>query len=218
MLNRMNLSRSYGLDNHSHAIKIGTITRAGNPVQHNLMFDIYIFMALQEKCTDSIELVINSRFCMNEFAQNNNDAEVVEKIIIPDIPNYLNKEGPYHPCMEELRENKYISDFRKWIIDNHNIIQKSEIDEICADVDRTIKDTTEKVFNKYLEDSSKYSFFKSSGKTIIKTAAGIVSAPFSIADAILGITITGKNTLKVNGDRWQGFVIQSRNIANSNNL
>lgn len=42
--------------------------------------------------------------------------------------------------------------------------------------------------------------------------------PFSIIDAIAGIIINGKNALEVKGDRWQGFVIQSRNVANSNEL
>lgn len=219
MLDRMNLTKSFGsLDNHSHGIKIGDIIRSGNADEENLKFDIYVFMALQERSVNSIELVSNSRFCMNEFLSSPSDAEVIEKIIIPDVPNYLNKEGPYHPCIEELRENKYLIDFRKWIINTHNTIQKSEINEICADVDRTIKYTQEKVFNKYLNDNSKYKFFKSSSKTVVKTVAGIISIPFSIAEAIAEITINGKNTLEVNGDRWQGFVIQSRNIINLNKL
>lgn len=219
ILERMNLNKAFGgLDNHSHDIKIGNIARMGNADEDNFKFDIYIFMALQEKTENSVELVSNSRFGMNDFASYPDNAEVIEKIIIPNMPNYLNKEGPYHPCMEELRENKYLVDFRRWIISQSTTFQKSEINEICADVDRTIKETQERVFNKYLNDNSIYSFFRSSSKTAIKTGAGIIWTPFSIMDAIAGIIINGKNALEVKGDRWQGFVIQSRNVINSNKL
>lgn len=218
-LERMNLDKGFGsLDNHSHGIKIGDVIKSGNADEDNLKFDIYIFLALQERSEDDIELVSNSRFRSNEFASSDGEAGVIEKIIIPNMPNYLHKEGPYHPCIEELRENKYLVDFRKWIISNHNSIQKKEVNEICADVERTIKDTQEKVFNKYLNDNSKYSFFKSSSKTAVKTAAGVIWTPFSIIETITGIMIAGKNVKEVNMDRWQGFVIQSRNIITSNRL
>lgn len=218
IISRMNLPNIFVIDNHSRGFKIGNMRKTGNPTEDNLVFDIYIYMALQERCADSIELVINSRFHMNEHVKFNKDAETIEKIVIPNIPNYLNKEGPYHPCMEYLRENKYITDFRKWIIENHNKIQSSEIKEMCTNVDRTINDTKDKVFKKYLDDNNKYAFFKSTGKTIIKTCVGIKFVEFSIVDAIVGILSNGKKGLKINGDRWQGFVVDARNIASFNKL
>ncbi len=218
ILNRLKLDRQFGADTHTHSLKIGNIMRSASNREDNFAFDIYILMSLQERCADSIELVSNSRYPINEFTNSFNEAKTVEKIVIPNIPNYLNKEGPYHPCMEELRENRYLIDFRKWIVRNHNSIQYSEVNEICEVVDRSIKETNDRLFKKYLDDSSKYSFFASTGKTIIKTAAGIISTQCSILDALLGITINGKNTFKANCDRWQGFVVDSRNIVDSNKL
>ena len=96
MLERMNLNKEFGgLDNHSHEIKIGNVVRMGNADEDNFKFDIYVFMALQEKTEHSVELVSNSRFGMNEFASSPDNAEVIEKIVIPNMPNYLNKEGPF---------------------------------------------------------------------------------------------------------------------------
>lgn len=211
IINRMNLKGWNRVDTHTHQLQIGNVFTYGNGGKSNFKFDLYIFMALQEQSADSIELVSNSRFRMVECAKSNKDAEVAEKIVISDIPNYLNKQGPYHPCMEDLRNNQYLADFRKWIIENHNTIQNKEIKEICTDVERTIKDTRDKVFNKYLEDNNKYSFCVSTGTTILKTGMGILCTPISILDAIAGIRSSGKNVLKVNGDRWQGFVVNSRN-------
>lgn len=211
IINRMNLMGWDGVDSHTHGLQIGNVSISGNGGKDNFLFDVYIFMALQEQSTDSIELVSNSRFRMVEYAKSNKDAEVAEKIVICDIPNYLNKQGPYHPCMEELRNNQYLADFRKWIIENHNTIQNKEMKEMCTDVERTIKDTRDKIFNKYLEDNNKYSFCFSTGTTILKTCMGILCTPISILDGIVGIRASGKNLKKVNGDRWQGFVVNARN-------
>lgn len=210
IINRMNLNGWDKIDTHTHGLQIGNVSISGNGGKDNFIFDIYVFMALQEQSTDSIELVSNSRFRMTECAKSNKDAEVTERIIIPNIPNYLSKQGPYHPCIEDLRNNNYLIDFRKWIIENHNAIQNREIQEICTDVEHTIKDTKDKVFDKYL-DKDKHTFCFSTGITIIKTGLGILYTPFSILDAIVGIGLSGKTTLKVNGDRWQGFVTNSRN-------
>lgn len=211
IINRMNLKGWNRIDMHTHGIQIGNVSISGNSGRDNFEFDIYVFIALQEQSSDSIELVSNSRFRMTKYTKSNKDAEVVEKLVIADIPNYLSKQGPYHPCMEELRNDQYLVDFRKWIIENHNTIQKKEIKEICSDVEYIIKDTRDKVFKKYLEDNNKHSFYFSTGTTILKTGMGLLYAPISILDAIVGISLSGKNVLKVNGDRWQGFVVNSRN-------
>lgn len=218
IVKRMNIDKRYGVDNHTHGIRIGNVVRSGNSDTYNLAFDIYVLAALREQGIDNIELIANSRFGINESVNSNRDAEAAEKILIPGIPNYLSVNGPYHPCMEELRSNKYLTDFRKWIMENHNTIQKKEISEMCSDVHRTIEETKKTAFKKYLEDNDKYSFYLSSGKTIIRTAAGIVCAPFSIADAWVGIRSEKKEMCRVNGDRWQGFVVESQDIINADRI
>jgi len=215
----MNISRdSYVLDNHSHGLKLGKTIVGGSSSIENFIFDIYIVAALQERVTESIEFISNSSFNLNEVATPNNQTDLVEKIIIPNIPNYLSTEGPYHECMEELRENKYITDFRKWIIDNHNNLRKSEINDVKECIKRTIKETQKGVFTNYLEGNGRFSVFKSSSKTIISTVAGLIWTPASILDATLGV----KNDIKRGCDsksvRWQGFVVQAKDIADCNNL
>lgn len=213
---KMNIKNWRGIDGHTHAFKIGDTVISGSGSENNLKFDIYIFQALQEKATDSIELVSNSRFLMNGNTESNRDAEAAERIIVPNIPNYLNKQGPYDPCMEELRSNQYLIDFRKWIIDNHYSIQRKEINEICSDVEHAIEETKDKVFNKYLEDNSKYAFYRSTGTTILKTGLGSLCPAISILDAITGISKACSDAGDVKSDRWQGFVINSRKIMKSN--
>lgn len=216
IVKRMNIDKRYNVDNHTHGIRIGNVVEHGNSDTYHLAFDLYVLTALRERGIDNIELIANSRFSINESMSSNRDAEAAEKILIPDIPNYLSTNGPYHPCMEELRGNQYLIDFRKWIMENHNTIQKKEISEMCSDVHRTIEETKKTVFKKYLEDNSKYSFGLSCGKTIIRTAVGIVCMPFSIVDAWMGIKSEKKEMCRVNKERWQGFVMESQDVIKAN--
>ena len=55
--------------------------------------------------------------------------------------------------MEELRNNKYLIDFRKWITKNHSSIQQGEIRDFFFVFERSIEETKNKVFRKYLDNN-----------------------------------------------------------------
>lgn len=220
ILNMMNLNgdRRYILDNHSHSIKIGPVARSANCTDANLAFDIYIFMALQERSENNLELLSNSLYCMNKFNSSIKNANVTERILIPNIPNYLSTDGPYHPCIEELRNNQYLKDYRTWINKNHNIIQNNEINDICTDVQQNIEETKIRIFNKYLEENSKYSFFSSSSISIIKLIGGIFSNSFSAISTVGEIETKRMNAIQASPYRWQGFVMNSQRIIEDNGI
>lgn len=52
-------------------------------------------------------MVANSRYDL-ESIHGGTEAEFVDRIIIPGIPNYIGVDCPCHKCMEELRENHYM--------------------------------------------------------------------------------------------------------------
>lgn len=216
IIDRMKLGNWESLDTHTHGFRLGQNIISASSNSNMFIFDIYVFKALQERCTDAIELVSNSLYRLKECDNSNREAEAAERIIIPNIPNYLSSEGPYHECMEDIRENKYLKDFRKWIIENHSHLQKKEITEICTEVERGITETKNTVLKKYLEENSRFTFFKSTGKAIVTTALGAVCLPISILDAMAGVTSKGKKTCEVSNYRWQGFVVEARDIIESN--
>lgn len=201
-----------GVDEHTHRLRIGDINLAAMSNEREFLFDIYVFKELQNIYGSNIELITNSRYASNED-KGGVEAEYVEKIIIPGIPNYIGIAGPYHDCIEELRENKYLRDFRRWVIENHKNMQRTEIAEMCVAVEKNIEEVKEAVFKKYLEDNSQYSFFKSTATTVMKTTLGLICSPVSIVDALAGSVIKGKETLDAQSLRWQGFVIESRDIV-----
>lgn len=211
LVRTMNVEIWNGLDSHTHTLKIGDISMSANSNEDRFIFDMYVFQALQQQYDEDIEFVSNSRFNLPTF-KGGTEAELVDKIIIQGIPNYVGADGPYHECMEELRENKYLKDFRRWVIEQHNNLQRAEIRDICVAVERNMEEVQQDTFRKFLENNNNFSFFKSTGSTILKTTAGLFFSPISIADAFAGTIIKGKNTLDAKSLRWQGFVMDSREI------
>ena len=203
--------QGWGADNHTHALQIGDVTLSGNSDEYHFLFDLYVFQALQNLYKNDIELIANSMFPLETF-NSGAKAELIDRIIMPEIPNYLSFSGPYHECMEELRENKYIKDFRRWIIENHRNIQRPEITEMCNTVEQSIKEAQENIFKKYLDDHSGYSLSRSTASTILKTAAGIAWTPVSVIDAFASCLGGGKDFLEAKSLRWQGFIIDARNL------
>lgn len=200
-----------GVDIHTHSLKIGDIIIAAQSNEKTFLFDLYVFQALQELYDPNIELVANSKYTVGAL-NNGTKMEFIDKIIIPGVPNYIGYSGPYHECMEELRENKYLKDFRRWILEEHNNIKKSEIEEMCNAVEKNIEEAEKNIFKQYLENNSEVSFFKSTAIKTLKTAAGLVCSPISIIDTFMGTMADGKKVLDVKNERWQGFVIESRDI------
>ena len=160
-----------GVDGHTHQLRIGGIITYASSSEYNFAFDLHIFEFLQQHYDADIEMVANSKF-RGAAVNGGNIVELAEKIVIQDIPNYLSKKGPYHKCIEELREDKYIKDFRKWITGNHIHVQQTEIDDMAVSVQRTMKETQKRLFMKHLNENTGFACFKSIGKTILKAGWG----------------------------------------------
>lgn len=211
ILGKLNIMNWKGLDVHTHALKLGDSTISAKSNEYSFLFDLYVFQALQNLYDSNIEFIANSYYTLETF-NSGAKVELIDRIIIPDIPNYISTAGPYHSCIEELRENQYIKDFRNWIIEKHNDIQRSEIEEVCVAVQKNIEEVKDKTFKKYLESNSAFSFFRSTGSTILKTAAGILHSPISVLDAFAGCISGGKEALDAKSVRWQGFIMDSKKL------
>lgn len=105
----------WGADNHTHSLQIGSINRSAVPNEDCFLFDLNIWIALQNLYESDIEFVTNSRFSIPE-SNSGITTELTDRLIISNIPNYISFDGPYHECIEELRENMHLSDFRRWVI------------------------------------------------------------------------------------------------------
>ena len=128
-----------GVDNHSHTLNIGPFMKVANADISNLVFDIAI---CEQLSYENIELVTNSR--LQPILEVNEaqwaDMRLTELLVLDDIPNYLTPKGPYHQVIEEVRENAYLKDFRKWIVQQDKAPSESELKEIEESVSASLKE------------------------------------------------------------------------------
>jgi len=192
---------------HSHQLNIKGLEQLGlflegYPGEYELVIDLLVYESLPIK---HIEFVTNS--FTSKIVQNNSKlsckSKLVELLLIENIPNYLSVDGPYHPCIEEIREDENLMHFRKFIANQNIPSSKHEIIDIKSSIESSLKEAQDRVFLKYFRD---YSFFKSCGKSFCSDILGLfipgLSTASNIRDKIVNRNIAHK---------WQSFLVSSRN-------
>ena len=129
-----------------------------------------------------------------------NRAALVERILIDRIPNYLSSEGPYHPCVEEAREDRFLVDFRKWVASMPQLQTEQEIIEAAREVNEAFQRAQREVFLKYLSPADCY---YAVGKGLAYAVVDLLCAGLGTAGSILETALKGRKAERV---RWQGFI------------
>ncbi len=200
------LDSNKGIDNHSHGLKIGSILqKQANASADNFAIDLLICSKINDP---NIELIANSRIQPSFEASQQvsyGQLRLTELLVIENIPNYLTQKGPYHPVIDQVRENQYLRDFRKWVSETKQVTSAAEIKELKQNVEHALQEAQDKVFLKYLDQNRHY---QSVGKALIGDLFGLVF-PFTgtvsaLAEAGIDVTATKQH--------WQGFLIGSRNL------
>ncbi len=195
------------IDNHTHGLSIGGIEANGNPTEDRLLFDLVLSKSLK---LDGFELITNSyTHTMLESPRYSGvpSHEISEFMVVQDIPNYLSKMGPYHPVVDEARENQYLIDFRVWAAQAGKSTSIAELKEAKEAVERSIQETQDKLFLRYLDPKS---FYKSLGKSVIGDGIGILIPGTSTATTVVEHMLERKEK---NVIRWQGFLVSMRGKA-----
>ena len=192
-----------GTDNHSDFFRIGNIQTYACPNLNRLFFDIEVVKRL--KCKD-VELVTNSllQSLLEDTKNIYFEAKLAEILVIEHIPNYQSPEGPYHPCVEEARDNLFLKDFRKWIVTRSLTAYEEELLDIKCQVEEEIQRLQDKIFLKYLNPKTQY---MSAGKTIVGNVLDLILPGLSAATSIAEEAVNFFDRKK---KRWQGFIISLR--------
>lgn len=200
--------------------------RAGT-LPENYLFDIFVKETIQRMSRNKIEVIANGNISFEEYIAHSKELELTNTLILNGIPNYMTRYGPYHPIIEELRENKFLKDYRKWIITSHNHLQDKEIKEVKESVENELRQIQENATLKYFNDHSKKFFinslFTTTAKTVVCTVlgeiplvGGFIGGSVDLTSNIVDLTSDWKQKKAVDNDRWAGFVIEARkNIRNT---
>ena len=197
-----------GIDNHSHGLNIGSFQNSANADTSKLAIDAYVCSKLNDP---SIELITNSR--LQPYLENSqtieNQSLLTQLLILENIPNYLTPKGPYHPVIEEVRENRHLTEFRKWISQQRGLTSVQEVKEVKTEVENALQEAQEKLFLKHCDPKRHYS---SIGKAMIGDVVGVL---FPATGTVTAIAEAGIDAVNPEATRWQGFIVGTRRDVRS---
>ncbi len=200
---RLGIHWESATDNHTHGLKIGSITTSGNSVSaEKVQFDLEVARRLSKK--QNVELITNafSERWLEDPAGLAMKARLAELLVIEDIPNYLTPYGPYDPCVEEARDNAYLKDFRKWIA-QRGIPSEGELKDVKQEVEHSIAEAQRKLFLKHYDAKTEY---QAIGKTLLGFATDLIPGASAVMSAV-ELASEAKELVEKRSDRWQAFLV-----------
>lgn len=125
-------------------------------------------------------------------------------LYIDDIPNYQTVNGPYHLCLEELRDNSNLTQFRNWVTKTSSTTSPAEISEVKSEVEATLKNTVKDVIKKNFDRSKEVT-------SLAKTGFGwFLDYTLPGVGKIYKMSDTLVEHRKKEAIRWQGFLLATR--------
>lgn len=194
-------------DNHTHPLRVGELEVVGNAAAPDtILFDLAVLERLNRY---DVELVGNSFGHGLVEAVNPAIAaqDLAHVLVIDDVPNYLSPNGPYHPVIEEARNDRFLKDFRRWVSDTAAETPATEPERIKHQVEQRLREAQEELFLAYLEPRSQYF---SVGKAITGAVADLI-VPWTgtIGTAVADI----REARDLRHRRWQGFLVSFERTA-----
>ncbi|CAM0555818.1 hypothetical protein EHLJMEHL_04974 [Vreelandella titanicae] len=112
--------------------------------------------------------------------------------------------GPYHPVIDEVRENDYLIDFRRWVSSQNGSASISEVTEMKKQVEYALQEAQDELFLKHLDHKR---HFKTVGEAMLGDLAGLV---YPLAGTTKAVFDTGKELVKPTNQKWQGFIVGAK--------
>jgi hypothetical protein len=203
VIDNLDVDWKISIDNHTHDISVGGSKLFGNPTLDKLLIDMKVITLLDNQNVELITNTITQCWIENEN-RNFQEIELAEILVIENIPNFLTPKGPYHPCVEEARDNSFLKDFRSWISNQKINSDKKELLDIKEEVEEAIRKAQNELFLKTFDSKS---YYKSVGKSMIGDAVGLVIPGASV----IGTVVEETRNFFINRERrWQAFIVSQR--------
>ena len=145
-------------------------------------------------------LIAETRFGVGKINKTTNQTLLAEDVMASRVPNYLFQDGPYHPCVEEAREDPFLSYFREWIAARPKRLTEQERSDIANEANAKFSDLRNTIFLKHL---SPRSAFESLSKTGIYAVIDLLQTGIG---TLAGLTEGLLSERRRNNLRWQGFL------------
>lgn len=189
------------VDNHSLNFQFSEVHLRGNSSDsHLLILDFAILERLRETADSQIELVLN-RFTESMLAQvpaTLPEMQIAGGIVVKRIPSVLRPEGPDMSRIYSLRDNVYLSDFRKKICQSAANQENEDILEIAERIEHEYEDYKHKVL---LEKHKEAQVIESFSRNAASIMIGLLLPVPGLKEA--AVVIEARRTRRMN---WTAFI------------
>jgi hypothetical protein len=193
-------------DNHTHTLQVGSVRTAANAGSPDkILFDIEVLKRLDRS---DVELVGNTfgQWWLESVSPGVREQDLAHVLVIDQIPNYLSRLGPYHPVIDDVREDRFLKDFRRWISDTAETSVEEAI-KVKAEVEQRLRDAQEEALLARLDPRT---YHVSTAKTMTGFVAGLIVPGVGAA---AGMAENVRDSRAAKRDRWQGFLVSFAQAA-----
>lgn len=175
------------VDNHTHELDLRTATFNGNPGRRQLAFDAWL---LAQASDLGLELILNPVTAKIAFggpsgqqpipSDSYEELRLAEAIVsLRNLYDLTGPSGPHHDCVERIRTDGLVRDFRGWLAGERNRLSNQQLSELQADVDARVLDLQIEAFGTHAD---RYSF-KNVAVDLVKNTLGGLGAPWAVIEA-----------------------------------
>lgn len=187
-------------ENHSHGLRLGSEDLSANAGDVMLIvFDLEVLKTLGRHDVELIGNGIGQRR-VEELRPAMREMDLAHVLTVDHIPNYIDRLGPYHPVIDEVRDDRMLRYFRRWISETAET-SPQDARKMKEDVENRIKEAQRELFLEYLDPRSHYT---SVAKTITGAIGDLVVPGVGTAAQLIQDVRTARGA---RNERWQGFLV-----------
>lgn len=141
---------------------------------------------------------------MTDIESSMKNLEISEKLIsLQNVKDIDDEAGPYHPVIEELRQDDLIKNYRAWLSQDQTNWHNRQVADIVHEVDTKICEFTSKALSAYVKPTSLV-------QTTISVTKGLVLGAIPLGSTLNTIANEAKMHHQRQEFGWQSFIARSR--------
>ncbi len=176
------------VDNHTHELDLRTASFGGNPGRRQLAFDVWLLARAEELRMELVLNPVTAKIAFGgESGQRPIPADSYEELCLGEaivslrnLYDLTGPSGPYHDCIETIRSDGHVRDFRRWLAGARNRLSNQQLSELQTEVDARVLDLQINALGVYAD---RYSV-KNVAVDLVKSALGpVAGVPWAAVEA-----------------------------------
>jgi hypothetical protein len=197
------IGHRWNYDNHATGLQFGELSLLPTPGQYvNLLIDRHI------ATTYDMDLVENSANAIwsRQVDENDLELDVSEKLLTSSVTSLQSIDGPWHPCIADLRSDRLLKEYRKKM-QTVSIDDIRDIDQRVDELSKEFEKITQHIVQEHFETTG---LFKSSAMFLL----GLVPYVGNVIGAG-GLLKEIHDKIKARKEKgWVGFLGKAQHTLN----